>query len=1120
MAVSSLYAFPSMPVHFDRSVFRSLNGFAAMTALLVALVASVCLPMWGQPRLDAAESTEESIALYADAANFQTSGAIDLAIENWKRFLDKYPDDDLASKAAHYLGVCYMQKESPDYAAAANAFGVALEDKDYDLREESLANQGWCFYASAGDGPQRNQDRLKKTLETFATLREENPKSDYIDRAYFYSGEAAYGLGERQQAIKFYDQFLELPGAKKSPLYCDALYARGIAYEELEQVDRAIESFKQLLERCADTQLAVDVHLRMGDLMIVRGNHSAAVASFDKAIASASEDADKGYAIFRQAYALVQAGQPNEAAVRYDRLQTEFPQSPYAAGATLAAGQSLYRGGAIEQAAERFEKVMQQNNTEAATEAAHWLARIHLSKGDATSAAAVAKRQLDAGVEGDFAMDLKVDLAEALSLNPKSVADSIDVAEQAYRDAPDDPLAPRALYNAAFSSLQVSRYDRAAKLASEFIETYSKDELLPDVRFILAESQLLTGKAEQALATYQTLLESASPESGAGEKAQRPLWVLRAALAHNSLRQFEQTIALLQRESGVLEQAEQKAEAQLLLGQAHLMASRPAEAAEAFGKAVDAAPQWQRSGEAMLLQGTALMADGKSDRAEQVWTTLAKRDRESTMADQARYKLAQAASNAGDHEAAITYYDQILQSDRDAGLIPYARYGRGWSLMQQGKHPQAIEALSQLIDEQPEHPLGDDALIARGISHRTVGNLQAAETDLMAYLDLKPTGVNLGHALYEMALVDQQLKRYDKAVERLQRLVSEVPDYRNMDKVLYELGWSLSEVGKDDEAAERFGELLKDYPDTPLAAESAYFVGQQRYDQNDWDDAVTYYRLAATKSDDADMKEKSLYRLGWSLYKDDKLPQAQDAFSEQVEVRPEGDLAIDARMMVGECLFKQGEYEQAMQSYQHGREMIRQSDDNAKTIRDAAERQVRELILLHGGQSAAQLKRWDEAIGWYEELKQRFPATAYLPQLFYEIGFAYQQKGDPQQALDYFGQVAEQYRRREVGARARFMRGEIYFAQKKFDQAIPEFQSVMFGFGAEKAPEEIKNWQAKSGFEAGRCSELLLQNARTQEARDRSRKFAVQFYSYVVGKHPGHELAKKSAERLEALERP
>ena len=81
------------------------------SAVRCCLAFMVALSLAGSPA-GAVESTEESLAAYADAANFQTNGATELAIDAWNKFLKKYPDDDMASKAAHYLGVCHMQKET------------------------------------------------------------------------------------------------------------------------------------------------------------------------------------------------------------------------------------------------------------------------------------------------------------------------------------------------------------------------------------------------------------------------------------------------------------------------------------------------------------------------------------------------------------------------------------------------------------------------------------------------------------------------------------------------------------------------------------------------------------------------------------------------------------------------------------------------------------------------------------------------------------------------------------------------------------------------------------------------------------------------------------------------
>ncbi|NND99405.1 MAG: tetratricopeptide repeat protein, partial [Pirellulaceae bacterium] len=498
------------------------------------------------------------------------------------------------------------------------------------------------------------------------------------------------------------------------------------------------------------------------------------------------------------------------------------------------------------------------------------------------------------------------------------------------------------------------------------------------------------------------------------------------------------------------------------------------------------------------------------------WQKLVSRGGKSRMADQARYKLAQLASNSGDHDTAVKLYSEIIDSKSDPGLLPYALYGQGWALMQSEKHEQAVEPLNQVLKDFKSHAVADDALLARGITLRHLGQFDNARIDLGDYLDLKPKGTNLGHALYEMALIDQKQKQPGKAAERLQQLVRDVPKYPTMDKVLYELGWSLRESGNDQEAEKRFTELVRRYPNASVAGEAAYFVGQKKYAAKDWKEAATQFQVAANKSSDADLSEKAHYRLGWSHFKSGDYQNAQKAFSQQAQKHPNGKLSLDAVMMVGECHFKVGSFQDALAAFTTARKRIESSNENAKTVRDDAERQVRELVLLHGGQSAAQLKKWDEAISWYDELKERFPATEYLPQLFYETGFAYQQKNDSDRALKFFSEVANNYRN-EIAARARFMMGEIYFGNKEFDKAIPEFQRVMFGFGAEKAPDVIKNWQAKSGFEAGRCSEQLMQRAKSDNGRQKSREIAGKFFQYVIDKHPDHELAPKANDRLEKL---
>jgi TolA-binding protein len=1084
-----------------------VSGFFVRVA-----VATLLITLVGTRLASGQESPEDAMAAYADAANFQTGGAFDLAVDGWKQFLKKYPDDPLVSKAAHYLGVCYMQREPEDYTAAAEAFAKALRDEQYELREESLANRGWCLYASSGEGQQRDPKRLRAALDTFAMLRKENPKSRYLDRALFYSGESAYALGQLAPAIEFYDQLLAMPEVQDSPLRCDALYARGVAQEDLAQYDKAIASYRQLLSSCKQKDgLVTDVHLRLGDLLIRRDRFAEASESFADAFESTESKQDRAYALFRQGYALAQLGKPGEAAQKYEQVLREHPDSSYSAAATLASAQSLYREGEFAQAAERFRAVLSQNSVPAATEAAHWLARIEIAAGKVQQAAAICRRQIQAGVDGDYATALTLDLAEVLSLDASTLEESMVLFLRTFRQAPDDPLAPRALYNAAFSAYQMGRPEQALQLSLEFINKFPQHTLAPDVQFVAAECQRQTGKAAEAADSYQALLAST-----ARDNVQRPTWVLFAAAACNAAGRYDDAITMLQAEQAILKQPAQRAEAQFLIGRAQRSAGRPREAAAAFRASRLADPDWARSDEASLLEGEAMLAAENKQQATDTWQRLIQDEPDSRAADQARYKLAQLANADEQFEKSVTLYDEILDAGRDPSLIPYALYGKGWSLIQLGKYDAALTALDQVLRDNDQHSVRNDAVLARGITLRNLGRLDDAKIDLESYLTVPPKGTNLGHALYELALIDQKQNAPGKAAQRLERLVAEVPDYPSMDKVLYELGWSHRESGNDDAAVRQFTHLIKRYRETPLAAEAAYFVGQKQYAAGAWNQAIEQFRIAAENSDDPLLSEKAFYRLGWCHFKSGDYQAAGPAFQQQASKFPNGKLALDAKLMNGECLFKQSKFEAALAAYEVARQQIRHSDDNAKSVRDPAERRLRELVLLHGGQSASQLKKWQDAIGWLAELRQRFPATSYMPQAFYETGFAYQQLGDTENALKFFGEVADNFRN-ETAARARFMMGEIRFGNKQLDQAIPDFQRVMFGFGAEQATDEVKNWQAKSGFEAGRCSELLLQQARSKQSQDRARKMAIEFFTYVVDKHPDHDLVSKSRDRLEAL---
>ncbi len=341
------------------------------------LLCCLCLclqggPLWGQKKnttppkapigakseADKSGSSEAALAIYADAANFLNGQAYDLAIEQWQRFLKEHANDPLAGKAAHYLGVSLMQREKPDYEAATAAFQKALAFKGFDLREEALANLALCTYTygrSFENEPAKRDPLLKESIKAYSALAKEFPSSKESTRALFYSGEATYAMGDREGAIKYYQQLIKT-APDDSPLRCDALYAQGVAEEELKRTPQAIETYAQLLKSCASSPLAVEVRIRRGDLYLGMDKADSALDEFRAAASAGGDLAD--YAQYRYATALLKLKRTDEAGKAYQELATKFPQSRYAAAAQLSAAQSFYQAQKYDQATPIFERLL------------------------------------------------------------------------------------------------------------------------------------------------------------------------------------------------------------------------------------------------------------------------------------------------------------------------------------------------------------------------------------------------------------------------------------------------------------------------------------------------------------------------------------------------------------------------------------------------------------------------------------------------------------------------------------------------------------------------------------------------------------------------------------------
>lgn len=1061
---------------------------ARAAGILIGIGLAWTFPAAGQQKLPA--SAPEAIEAYRDAANFQNNGAFDLALDEWQKFLRNFPKDPLAAKAEHYLGVCQLQLKQPEAAIAAFE-RVIQSHPQFELLEDVYLNLGAAQYSLALTVKPELYPAAEKT---FAELVAKFPKGKHAEEALYYLGESLYAQGKKEAAAKAYERLLsEFAETKRR---AEALYALGVAQEELSQPAKAVQTYELFIKDFRKHELAGEVRMRMAESLLSGGDAAGAARLFAE-LAATKDFKMADHALSRQAYCMAKQDKYAEAGSLYARVVTEFQNSTYAPEASMSAGRCYYRANVLPEAKHWFASAVTRKD-ENSVEAAHWLCRILLKLKDPAAAADVAKFQLERQAEGPFGAPLQVDLADALYENAEKKSEAQTLYEKFATENPQHELAPQARYNAAFAALELKQYDAAVHNANAFLTAYPQDKLTADVKHVAAESQLQLKNYGEAESLFRQLVEQHA------DHADTETWRVRQGLVAYLQKKYDDATRVLSPLAGKLKSADSNAEAHFLIGASQFHSERFPEAAKALTASLAANSKWRQSDEALLLLGRTQARLQHSAEAKQSFQALLASFPQSLLLDQAHYRLGELAYQANDYSSAIADYDVVATKWPASAFAPYALYGKAWSQLKSQQHAGAVETFTALVAKFPQHTLVAETLFGRALSRRQAGDAKGAIEDLDAYLKTNPEEGKRTEALHEKGLTLVAARDFAAATQVLEELLKSSPLYASADKVLYEIGWALKSQNQHSQAATQFAKIVTAHPASPLAAEAAFHVGEEQYEKKQYADAAKSYQQAKDKASAADLKEKAAYKLGWANYQLKDYSEALAEFSAQGREFPQGPLAADAAFMKAECLFRQENYKDALPAYE------------AALAATASSPTIESLKLLHAGQSAGQVGQWEQSITFLNRLCAEQPQSPLIAEAHYELGWAKQNLNQTNAALaDY--EAAATKSRDHVGARARFMIGELHFAGKKHVEAIREFQRSMFGYGADQATSETKQWQARSGYEAGRCAEVLIAAAADPAARQKHLSDARRFYTFVAERHASHELAAEAKKRLSAL---
>lgn len=357
------------------------------------------------------ELQEDALFNYAKLAYELSYHPYDDAIIAFEQFIEKYPNSPRLDNAYEYLlGVYYTTK---NYEEALKSID-RINSKDLRLLD---AKQRIAYYRGV---ELFNQGKFIEALDLFTMSLKINRDPVIKAKATYWMAESFHILGDYDNAINFYTDFLSASGSRSIPYFERAYYNLAYSHYEKGKFASAVFWFKEYIDKENPQYkgLINDAYLRIGDSYFVRKEYKNAIDAYDKAVRLNIANTD--YSLLQLAIsqgllgdykakvqtlkklvneqkasiytddALSELGKTymvlnmnDDALAYYNQLITDYPNSTFLAEAYLKIGLIYYNNEQDDLALNSFDRVIDKYpSTHSAKEALEKVRKIFIDKGD------------------------------------------------------------------------------------------------------------------------------------------------------------------------------------------------------------------------------------------------------------------------------------------------------------------------------------------------------------------------------------------------------------------------------------------------------------------------------------------------------------------------------------------------------------------------------------------------------------------------------------------------------------------------------------------------------------------------------------------------------------------
>ncbi|HEY7153201.1 MAG TPA: tetratricopeptide repeat protein [Gemmataceae bacterium] len=482
---------------------------------------------------------------------------------------------------------------------------------------------------------------------------------------------------------------------------------------------------------------------------------------------------------------------------------------------------------------------------------------------------------------------------------------------------------------------------------------------------------------------------------------------------------------------------------------------------------------------------------------------------------------------------------ELLKDPARAAWVPLLQYHHGVALRESGKRREAKEILDLVVRQSTGRPEAADAALRAGQCLKDDGQQKIAEAKKrLAQPNLKSADLAAAQKALEEGVKDVR-DAVQYFLSQAEQLRQKQPDSETRARMLYEAAWGSRVLAEQevesarhkiqqelwqkqrDEAAKKtppgrqppyvaapdvlmkmvplqpaekdtrkhYQTLIEAFPDLTVNADARFELAELLSERGEHDAAIAQLKEALDKEPPPELTDKVRVRLGDCLLRKGDLKSALAQF-EPIAANPKSAQCAQAKYRAGECHLHADNAAEAVKQLAAFRDQG--PFQNIAGLTDRA--------LLRLGYALSQLKQWDASRQAYEQVVNRFGNGRWVHDARYGIGWAYQNQGQYDNAVNAYNQVVSHVAT-ELGARAQMNIGLCRLAQKRYAEASTALLVVPFT------------------YDYPRLSALSLVEAARAFAENKQTAQAVKLLERVLRDHPDTESAEVARKRLEELKK-